>query len=369
MCNQHLEKDLRKDLETDLEKNLGTDWVKENLDNKEPENKLRHHLQNLLEENQIRGADYCICVEHTVVAKNKLGVVPELTELQSVTKMFTAVAILQLREKCGLRLTDCVSEYLPEFAEEPFSDITILHLLTHTSGLVALQDAFPERALDWEADVDKSSVKDSWIPAILKKGLFFAPGSRWEYSKAGFCVLGEIIRRITGRKAEDYIMENIVLPCDMKKSRWMDAADSVWDTVPQTAAGLAAPMYELAQFGSMLAQGGIYKKRRVLNEESVLLLEKNQLPPGMKDFCWNHGGKYVAYGAGCPVYVPGYEPQWNMGEGTIYHEGSGACMLLVNRTKRLAAAWSTPFCREDVWCDEAVKGTAGVIWSCNKAVW
>lgn len=332
--------------------------------NQELEQQLRLHLQELIELQQIQGADYCVSVERRIIAKGKMGAVPPLTEIQSITKLFTAVAILQLQEKGRLRLTDRVSDYLSEFAEEPFSGITILHLLTHTSGLAALQDAFPERELDWETDVDTSNVRASWIPAILKKGLFYEPGSKWEYSKAGFCVLGEVIQRITGRKAENHILENVMRPCEMQESHWKEAAGSIWDTIPRTTAGLVAPMEELVQFGSMLAEGGVYRSRRVLSEDSVMLLEKNLLPPGMKDFCWNHGGRSVAYGAGCPIYVPGYEPWWIVGEGTIYHEGAGASMLLVNRARKLAAAWSTPFCQKDQWCEEAVKGTAGVIWGC-----
>lgn len=331
--------------------------------NQELEKQLRLHLQSLIDAKQIHGAAYCVSAGHRIVAKGRVGVAAPFTEIQSITKMFTAVSILQLQEKGRLRLTDYVADFLPEFAKEPFSGITIRHLLTHTSGLAALQDAFSERDIDWEADVDPQNVKESWIPAILKKGLFFVPGSRWEYSKAGFCILGEVLQRITGKRAEDYILENVMLPCDMKKSHWKDAAGSIWDTIPQTAAGLTSPMEELVQFGSMLAEGGIYNKRRVLSEDSVLLLEKNQLPPEMKDFCWDHAGRSVAYGAGCPVYVAGCEPQWSVGEGTIYHEGAGASMLLVNRAEKLAAAWSVPFCQKGEWCEEAVKGTADVIWS------
>lgn len=326
----------------------------------EMEKALRLHLQKLVEAQQIYGAAYCVSAEGKIIASGGVGAVPPPADIQSITKMFTAVAILQLREKGRLRLDDCVAEYLPEFAAEPFSGVTIMQLLTHTSGLAALQDAFPERDLDWEADVEPGNVSASWIPAILKKGLFFAPGSRWEYSKAGFCVLGEVIQRITGRRAEVYILENIMLPCDMKESRWKDAAP---DRIPQTAAGLVAPVEELVQFGSMLAENGSYKNRSVLSGDSMMLLGKNQLQ-GMRDYCWNHGGRRVAYGAGCPVYVPGYEPWWVVGPGTIYHEGAGASMLLVNRAKRLAAAWVTPFCQRDGWCELAVKGTADVIWRC-----
>lgn len=160
------------------------------LKNKEPEQQLRHHLQALIEARQIQGADYCVSVEHRIVAKGSMGAVPPLTEIQSVTKMFTAVAILQLREKGRLRLTDPVAAYLPEFAGEPFSCITILHLLTHTSGLAALQDAFPERDLDWEADVDPSNVRDSWIPAILKKRFVLPAGQQMGIFQGGLLRAG-----------------------------------------------------------------------------------------------------------------------------------------------------------------------------------
>lgn len=335
----------------------------------ELERQLRLHLQKQLKAGKIRGARYCVCVKGRLAASGELGMAEPLTELQSVTKLFTAVAILQLQEKGRLRLTDFVAEFLPEFSGKPFSEITVLHLLTHTSGLAALCDAFPERDTDWEAGIDRENAEGSWIPAILKKGLFFTPGSRWEYSKAGFCILGEIIRRITGQRAEDYIRERILLPCEMKKSRWQAEPGSIWNTVPQTAAGLLAPVEELVQFGVMLAEGGIYKGTRVLTEASLSALETNQLPEGMQDFCWDHGGRRVAYGAGCPVYVTGYEPWWTVGEGTIYHEGAGACMLLVNRKERLAAAWSVPFADRSVWVEEAVKGTAGVIGSYRDCIW
>ncbi len=334
----------------------------------ELEQRLRLHLQSQITAGRIRGARYCVYVKGSFAVKGVLGMAESLTELQSVTKLFTAVAVLQLQERGLLRLTDPVAGVLPEFAGEPFSGITILHLLTHTSGLVALPAAFPERDTDWETGIDRENVAGSWIPAILKKGLFFTPGSRWEYSKAGFCILGEIIRRLTGQRAEDYIWERILLPCEMKKSGWRAEPGSIWNTVPQTAAGLFAPVEELVQFGVMLAEGGSYKGERILTEASLCALETNQLPEGMQDFCWDHGGRRIAYGAGCPVYVPGYE-SWTAAERTIYHEGAGACMLLVNRKERLAAAWSVPFADRSVWVEEAVKGTAGVIGSYRACIW
>ena len=63
---------------------------------------------------------------------------------------------------------------------------------------------------------------------------------------------------------------------------------------------LFTPIGELAQFGQMLANGGIYNGRTLLGEESLKAMETNQLRDDMRDFCWDHGGKRVAYGAGCP---------------------------------------------------------------------
>ena len=323
---------------------------------------LQLHFERLTEEKSLHGARYRVALRCSVVAEGTVGEASSLVDIQSITKLFTAVAVLQLQEKEKISLKDSVARFLPEFRMKPFSEITILHLLTHTSGLAALQDAFPERDLSWEKDVDRTNVKGSWIPAILKRRLYFEPGTKWEYSKAGFCILGEIIQQITGQKAEDYIKKEILLPCEMTESHWNREMDSIWDVIPKTTWGLMTPLEELVQFGMMLAESGMYNGRRVLSEASVKLLETNFLSVNMRDYCWDHGGKPVAYGAGCPVYVPGYEPWWTVGEHTIYHEGAGASMLLVNRRKRLAAAWITPFVERDRWCDEAVKGTASVVW-------
>lgn len=323
---------------------------------------LQSHLQTLTDEKRLHGARYRVALCCNIVADGVVGTTRSLVDTQSITKLFTAVAILQMQEKGLLSLQDSVAKFLPEFQNAPFSEITILHLLTHTSGLVALQDAFPKRDIDWEANVDRTNVKETWIPSILNKGLYFRPGTKWEYSKAGFCVLGEIIKRLTGQKAEEYIRNNILFPCEMTRSHWNPDMDPIWEEIPKTAWGLLAPLDELVQFGIMLAESGVYKGKRVLSEKSIEALETNYLPPDRKDYCWDHNGKPVAYGAGCPVYVTAYEPQWTVGERSIYHEGSGASMLLVNRKERLAAAWSTPFTDPSGWCEEAVKGTASVLW-------
>lgn len=369
---------------------------------------LETHFASLIQHKKIRSASYCIAKGGTIVSCNAIGDMDlghgnrkavrtdTLFETQSITKWITAAAILILMERGALSLTDRAGYYIHEFNRHPFSQITIMHLLTHTSGLVPLDDAFPERDLDWEARVDTQDVANSWIPAVLKLGLFYEPGSRWEYSMIGFCILGEIIARITGQRAEDFIRTEILLPCHMTETHWkreitpewaqryqvrtkrhrQQYAQSQlhgakawidycagWKEIPETAGGLMSTLLDLVRFGILLSEGGCYGGTQLLQESSIRLFEKNQLMPGMRDFCWDHGGRRIAYGAGCVTCDCSFDQALRVGEHTIYHEGAGACVLMVNRKKHLAAVWDTPFWNEDEWCTEAITDTANIIWN------
>lgn len=368
---------------------------------------LENHLENLMKQKKIRSGSYCIAKDGEIVFCHAKGgmdlgdgtIKPVRTdtffEIQSITKWITAAAILILMERGKLALTDRAGRYIEDFNRSPFSEITILQLLTHTSGLVGLWETFPDRNLHWEAHVDERDVAHSWIRAVLEMGLFYKPGTRWEYSMIGFCVLGEIIARITGMRAEDFIREEILLPCDMTETHWKREITpewaaryqvrtdkhrrqyalanlgpdawvdycAIWPEIPETAGGLMSTLQDVIRFGMMLANDGQTNERTILRESSIRLFEENQLLPGVRDFCWDHGGKNIAYGAGCAVCLPPFDSSPNIGEHTMYHEGAGACALMVNRRKRLAAVWDTPFWTEDVWYTEPFSQTAEIIWN------
>lgn len=185
---------------------------------------LDNHFHKLIGQRKIRSASYCIARNGVIVSCHAMGDmdlgdggkreinIDTIFEIQSITKWITAAAILILQERRELSLQDQAGHYMYELNQPPFSEITILHLLTHTSGLVPLEGTFPDRDLDWQSYVDESDVAGSWIPAALKLGLSHRPGSRWEYSMMGFCLLGEVIARITGERAEDFIRREILLP-------------------------------------------------------------------------------------------------------------------------------------------------------------
>lgn len=125
-------------------------------------------------------------------------------DLASTSKLFTAVAILQLKERGLLKLNEPVTKYLHDF---PYDNITIWHLLTHTSGLPDFQifepyyQEAPRRILT-NADL---------IPAIKRYGkVLFKPGEKWSYSSPGTALLASIVAEVTHIKFEQYLKKHIL---------------------------------------------------------------------------------------------------------------------------------------------------------------
>lgn len=131
-------------------------------------------------------------------------------QLASASKVFTSVAILQLKEKGKLKLDDPVSKYLPGFL---FPNITIRHLLSHTSGLPDFQIF---EALHRE-DTSKIFTNDDIIPALKKfnRPLMFEPGENWAYSNTGYGLLSSIIEKVSRLKYQDYLQKYICRPAGM----------------------------------------------------------------------------------------------------------------------------------------------------------
>lgn len=134
-------------------------------------------------------------------------------DIASISKTFTSVAILQLKEKRKLRLDDKVQLYLPEF---PYSNISIRNLITHTSGLPDYN--LYESAIEANPNILISN-KD--ILLYLKnwsKPLEFEPGGKWSYSNTNFSVLALITEKITGLSFEKYLQRNVFTPAGMKNT-------------------------------------------------------------------------------------------------------------------------------------------------------
>jgi CubicO group peptidase (beta-lactamase class C family) len=172
--------------------------------------------------------------------------------IASMTKSFTAVAILQLRDAGRLSLDEPAERYLPELAglHYPTTDspkITIRHLLSHSAG-------FPE---DNPWGDQQLAVTEEQMARMLRGGIPFstAPGTNYEYSNYGFAILGRIVANVSGQPYSRYVAEHVLKPLGMKATtlessavppdhlahgyRWQDDA---WLEEKQLPDGAFGPM-------------------------------------------------------------------------------------------------------------------------------
>lgn len=138
--------------------------------------------------------------------------------LGSVTKQFTAMAIMQLQEAGALRYDQDLRDFIPEL---PYEGITIRHLLNHTSGVPdffwpmmeqwkpELKEDDPDRFIQGNEDVIRFLVEQ-------KPPVNFAPGERWEYSNTGYNLLATIVERASGMSFPEYMRERVFSPAGME---------------------------------------------------------------------------------------------------------------------------------------------------------
>ena len=147
---------------------------------------------------------------------DKAPVTPDTVfRIASMTKSFTAMAILKLRDEGKLSLDDPAAKYVPALADLPYPTkdspaITIRHLLTHSEG-------FPEDNPWGDRQLGQT---DETVRAWMRAGIPFStpPGTAFEYSNYGFGILGQIVTRASGKDYEIYVRDNILRPLGMNSS-------------------------------------------------------------------------------------------------------------------------------------------------------
>src|ERR1700744_1443310 len=132
--------------------------------------------------------------------------------IASVSKQFTAAAVLLLIEQHKLALNDSLRQYFPEL---PYHGITIREMLTHTSGL---PEYFLFMGKYWNHD--KIAHNSDLIRLLSEKGppLLFQPGSRYHYSNTAYVLLASIVEKASGRSFKQFVADNIFKPLGMRRS-------------------------------------------------------------------------------------------------------------------------------------------------------
>jgi N-acyl-D-amino-acid deacylase len=150
-----------------------------------------------------------------------------LFRIASVTKPLTAVAVVQLVERGKLRLEDRVFDVLE--LKEPagkakfdprWKDVAIIHLLQHRGGWdrdKSFDPMFRSPDICKELDVPPPADPEAIIRYMVRRPLDFDPGERYAYSNFGYCLLGRVIEKVSGKGYEDYVKENVLAPLGIER--------------------------------------------------------------------------------------------------------------------------------------------------------
>ena len=165
--------------------------------------------------------------------------------LASVTKQFTAAAILRLDEQGKLSLDDRIRKYLPSLPAE-LDAVTVRHLLTHSSGIIDYEDVIPEETTAQLLDRDVLHLLES------QRSTYFAPGASYRYSNSGYALLALIVERVSKKSFADFLRDEIFRPLGMTATV---AHQEGVSTVARRAYGHPA---DQSRTSAVLGDGGVY---------------------------------------------------------------------------------------------------------------
>lgn len=148
---------------------------------------------------------------------------PEMAlRIGSMTKQFTAAAILLLADEGKLELDDEITTYLPDYPAQG-RKITIEHLLTHTSGIVSYtgRPGYAQRA-------PQDTTVSAQIDSFKNEPMQFEPGSSWRYNNSGYYLLGAIIEKVSGLPYHRFLEQRIFVPLGMNNTAYEGYERSAW---------------------------------------------------------------------------------------------------------------------------------------------
>ncbi|QQS41245.1 MAG: beta-lactamase family protein [Acidobacteriota bacterium] len=226
-------------------------------------------------------------VEHSVPVK------PETVfQSGSIGKQFTSFAVMLLVEDGKIRLDEKISAYLGDVPES-WSNITVRHLLTHTSGMT-----------DYDWDFRKDYTEDEMLEMAKKIPTAFKPGERWMYSNLGYLVLGVMVGKVSGQFYGDLLQERVFKPLGMKTARVISESD----IVPNRAAGYRLVDGELknqnwvSPTANSTGDGALYFTSADLIKWDAALRDRKLLSQKSYDEMWTpvklNNGRTSHYGFG-----------------------------------------------------------------------
>jgi CubicO group peptidase (beta-lactamase class C family) len=317
-------------------------------------------FKSLIDKGTIQAAGYLLARHGKVFAHRTMGsrtpskergdFLPDsIRPIASVTKVFTATAILQLMEKGKLWLHQPVSSVIEEFDTEMHRYITIFQLLTHTSGLKTdpgnFFEPYPDNRI-WKRGLTKTN----WIKDVIIGPLQFKPGTVWNYSSTGFSLLAEIVARVAGMDYDRYVEKYIFEPLGMDRSFFFlpeELADSFSSVdsdynkeivrrkrdesiIPSLlgSGGILSTLYDLWKFSRMMLNNGSFNGARFLGRKTIEAATKAQIK-NITGYIWQPHIFTDSFLFSCGL---GWEVNKHcfLTEGTYDHEGAEGAGIFID---------------------------------------
>ena len=291
----------------------------------------------------------------------------------SMTRQITSAAVLMLYEQGKFQFNDPIKQYLPEFEDQKvlldpnsvdlnqargrIGDITVAHLLTHTSGLGSRSSR-----LYRENNVrDKNITLDEMVSNTARVPLFHDPGTQFRYGIHA-TILGKLVEVWSGQSFDVFLQEHLFSPLEMDSTMfWASDADlgrltEVYrpidgrlrpyqiETVPYSerprliegGVGLLSSVMDFMRFSQMILEGGVSNGNRILQEKTVALMYENAIPDHVMPI--GTTGYWLGSGwtlGGFNLVLDNTSYSFPVSNGTIWWDGSAGTRYFIDPTQRI----------------------------------
>lgn len=210
--------------------------------------------------------------------------------LASVTKQFTAVAILILQNQGKLNIHDPICTYLPE-CPLAWQDITIRHLLNHTSGIpdYTMFDSFEHTEM-------MTTSPNELIARFINEPLVFLPGQGYAYSNSGYVLLGVIIEEASGQTYENFIQTHIFEPLNMTSSGYDHSTGMLQDVATGYITGTQEASF--LNVSTLYSAGALYSTVEDLYRWDQSFYTEKLLPRALIEEMYTPTDTGEGYGSG-----------------------------------------------------------------------
>jgi len=281
--------------------------LKSTLDEKENLKLLENRIEELSKSGEVSGS-FLFARKGEVLLEKIVGKLHPKREdlisssspfnLASISKQFTAMAIMQLHHKGKLKYDQKVKYHIPQF---PYEDITIRHLLNHTSGMIDYEELTDKY---WDKR-DFTNQDMMMLYRVHHPNLEFTPGKQFEYSNTGYVVLAQIVESISNQSLEDYSAKHIFEPLGMSNTRIFTLLSKRNEFKSRVYGQHENKIFDLYHLEGVTGDGSVYSTTNDLLKWHSGLLNNKLIPSSLKKEAFSptvlNDGSLSYYGFGWSI--------------------------------------------------------------------